>query len=407
VRPDPQVTSRLRAFSRLRAVPGGIWALGFVSLFMDISSEMVHSLLPVFLVDVLGASAVTLGLIEGIGEAAASITKLFSGTLSDRLGRRKLLTGLGYGLGAAAKPFFALATSASWVLAARFGDRVGKGIRGAPRDALVADLAPPHLRGAAYGLRQALDTVGAFAGPLLAFALLQHAAHDIRFVFRIAVIPALLSVAILIFGVKEPVRQRDPAEPRRLQLAAIRRLGAAYWAIVAVGALLTLARFSEAFLVLRVASLGLPLASVPLVLVVMNVVYALSAYPMGSFSDSIDRRLLLAAGLAVLALAEGVLAAATSVWVALIGVALWGLQMGMTQGLLAALVADAAPARVRGTAFGVFHLVSGLAMLLASLLAGVLWEQIGAPATFVAGALFTGAALVALLLVIARSRSRS
>jgi len=397
-----------RVFSRLRAIPGGIWALGFVSLFMDISSEMIHSLLPVFLVDELGASAVTLGVIEGIGEATASITRLFSGALSDWLGNRKLLTGLGYGLGALAKPLFALASSVPWVLAARFSDRLGKGIRGAPRDALVADIAPRHLRGAAYGLRQALDTVGAFAGPLLALALLQLHEHDIRLVFRIAAVPALLSIAILIIGVREPARRPDRAEaPRALQLAAIRSLGGAYWAIVGVGALLTLARFSEAFLVLRVASLGLPLAFVPVVLVVMNIVYAISSYPTGSLSDSVDRRLLLAAGLAALVLAQGVLAAASTVWVALVGVGLWGLQLGMTQGLLAALVADAAPGPMRGTAFGVFHLMSGLAMLLASLLAGVLWEHAGASATFIAGALFTGLGLVAMLLLIRRSHPAS
>jgi MFS family permease len=398
------VNAPIRQAEGWRAIPGGIWALGFVSLFMDISSEMIHGLLPVFLVTVLGASAVAVGLIEGIAEATASITKVFSGVLSDRLGKRKLLTGIGYGLGAVSKPLFALAPSASWVFVARFSDRIGKGVRGAPRDALVADIAPPQLRGAAFGLRQALDTIGAFAGPLLAIALMALTDDDFRLVFWIAVIPALLAVAILVVGVKEPERQRqtEAAEPR-VRLADIRQFGIAYWGIVAVGGVLTLARFSEAFLVLRAEALGLPLALTPLVLVVMNVVYALAAYPMGALSDRGDRRLMLAAGFGVLVAADLVLALAPTVLVTMLGVALWGLHMGMTQGLLAALVADVAPAALRGTAFGLFHLVSGIALLLASVIAGALWELVGAPATFLAGAAFTAAGLVAMLAIARRA----
>ena len=395
------------AVARLKEVPKGVWALGFVSLFMDTSSEMIHGLLPVFMVNVLGASATALGLVEGIAESTASITKVFSGTLSDWLGKRKLLTGLGYALGAASKPLFALAPSVSWVLVARFSDRIAKGVRGAPRDALVADITPANLRGAAYGLRQALDTIGAFAGPLVAVVLMQATHNDFRLVFWVAVFPALVSVAVLVFGVSEPDRPRElAANGSALRFAGLDQIGAGYWVIVAVGAVLTLARFSEAFLVLRVASLGLPLAFAPLVLVVMNLLYASSSYPMGALSDSVDRRLIVGVGFGVLILADLVLAVAPSARVALLGVGLWGLHMGMTQGLLGALVADTAPEPLRGTAFGVFHLVSGIAMLIASVLAGVLWERLGAPATFFAGAVFTSVGLAAML-VVARRPSQS
>ena len=374
---------------------------------MDVSSEMIHGLLPVFLVSVLGASAVALGIVEGVAESTASITKLFSGALSDRLGRRKLLTGLGYALGAASKPLFAVAPSVAWVMAARFSDRIGKGVRGAPRDALVADITPAHLRGAAYGLRQALDTVGAFLGPLLAVTLMYATRNDFRLVFWLAVLPALVSVAVLVFGVAEPhPSPRTEAERSAPLFAGIGRLAGGYWLVVGIGAVLTLARFSEAFLVLRVTSLGLPLALAPLVLVVMNVLYAGSSYPMGALSDSVDRRLVVAVGFGVLVFADVVLAMAAGPWVALLGVALWGLHLGMTQGLLGALVADTAPESLRGTAFGVFHLVSGIALLIASVLAGVLWERLGAPATFLAGAVFTAAGLAAML-VVANHPSRS
>ncbi len=381
-------------------LPRSIWALGFVSLFMDISSEMIHGLLPVFLVTVLGASAVTVGVIEGVGEATASISKLFSGWLSDRLGKRKLLTVIGYGLGTLSKPFFAAAPSASWVLFARFSDRVGKGIRGAPRDALVADIAPTAVRGAAYGLRQSLDTVGAFAGPLLAMGLMALFADDFRLVFWFAVIPGLIAVAILLWGVREPPVHREsgdaPFPLRRKELAA---LGGPFWRVVAVGTVLTLARFSEAFLILRAEDKGLALAFVPLVLIVMNVVYAATAYPMGALSDKIDKRILLAAGFAVLIVADVVLALASGLWAVMAGVALWGLHMGMTQGLLATLVADSAPETSRGTAFGMFHLLTGGAVLVASLVAGVLWDRLGPSATFAGGALFAAIGLAGFLVL--------
>ncbi|MGD8999434.1 MAG: MFS transporter [Granulosicoccaceae bacterium] len=391
-----------------RRLPASIWALGFVSLFMDISSEMIHALLPVFLVTVLGASTVTVGIIEGIGEAAASIAKLFSGWLSDRLGKRKLLTVLGYGIGALSKPLFALAPAASWVLIARFSDRIGKGIRGAPRDALVSELAPPRLWGAAYGLRQSLDTVGAFAGPLLAIALMALSSDNFRLVFWLAVVPGLIAVGILVIGVREPARhvpERAARTPIRWQELGV--LGGHFWGVVGVGTVLTLARFSEAFLILRAEEQGLPLTLVPAVLIVMNVVYAVSAYPMGALSDKADKRVILTGGFTVLIIADIILALAPNFWVVILGAGLWGLHMGMTQGLLATLVAETAPAALRGSAFGLFHLVTGMALLAASLIAGVLWEWVGPSATFIAGAAFTAVGLAGAITLLGRRRERA
>ena len=384
----------------MRAIPVGIWALGFVSLFMDASSELIHSLLPVFLVSVLGASALSVGVIEGIAEATASITKVFSGTLSDYLGKRKVLTVIGYGLAAVTKPMFPLAGSVGWIFAARFIDRIGKGVRDAPRDALVGDIAPAHLRGACYGLRQSLDTVGAFAGPLLAVALMALFANDIRAVFWVAVIPAFIALAILVFGVKEPGTVRAKGRPRSpIRLSDLRRIGAAYWGLVLIAAVLSLARFSEAFLLLRAENVGLPIALVPLVMVVMNVAYAGSAYPAGVLSDRIDRHGVLVVGLVLLIAADLALGLATGIWPLMGGVVLWGLHMGLTQGLLAAMVADVAPAEIRGTAFGVFHMLTGVMLLAASLIAGLLWDRVGPAATFFAGIGFSVVALVGLIAV--------
>lgn len=395
-------TSHQTTSSQAR-LPRGIWALGFVSLFMDISSEMIHGLLPVFLTSVLGASTEMVGLIEGVGEATASISKLFSGWLSDRLGKRKVLTVLGYGLGALSKPLFALAPTASLVLAARFSDRIGKGIRGAPRDAMIGDLVAPGARGAAYGLRQALDTVGAFAGPLIAIALMAALHDDFRLVFWLAVIPGLVSVLVLVFGVSEPP-QEDRGSRTPLKVSETKTLGRAYWIVVGIGTVLTLARFSEAFLILRAQTVGLSLALAPLVLVVMNVVYSVTAYPLGALSDKVDRKLMLALGFVVLIGADLVLAVAPDLGAVLAGVALWGLHMGMTQGLLSALVADAAPQHLRATAFGVFNFVGGIALLAASLIAGVLWEVIGAYATFLGSAAFTAVGLVGTAILLWRQR---
>jgi len=384
-------------------IPPAIWALGFVSLLMDISSELIHSLLPVFLMTVVGASALTIGLIEGAAEATALIVKVFSGAISDYWGKRKPLAVLGYGLGALSKPLFAIASGAGLVITARLMDRVGKGIRGAPRDALIADITPPEIRGAAFGLRQSLDTVGAFIGPLLAMGLMIVWANDFRAVFWVAVIPAFLAVALLIFGVREPERARGTVRTNPIKRENLERLTAAYWWVVAIGAIFTLARFSEAFLVLRASQGGLPLALTPLVLIGMNVVYAVSAYPFGKLSDRVSHTRLLALGLVLLIAADAALAYSnhwTWVWV---GISLWGLHMGMTQGLLAAMVADAAPADLRGTAYGFFNLMSGIALLIASALAGLLWDQLGASFTFIAGAVFSAAALAVIAVSPARA----
>ena len=389
-----------------RRIPAAIWVLGLVSMLMDISSEMIHSLLPVFLVTVIGASALTVGLIEGVAEATAQIVKVFSGALSDYLRRRKALAVIGYALGALSKPLFAIAGSAGTVLAARFLDRIGKGIRGAPRDALVADLVPREARGAAYGLRQSLDTVGAFVGPLLAIGLMLLWSNDFRAVFWIAVIPAILAVALLLFGVREPGAPASGKRVNPIHWRELRRLTTAYWWVVAVGAVFTLARFSEAFLLLLAEQRGLPITWIPLVLVAMNVVYALSAYPFGKLSDRMSHKTLLAFGLTALIAADLALAFSTSLVGVFAGVGLWGLHMGMTQGLLATMVAEAAPADLRGTAFGLFNLLSGLAMLVASVLAGLLWDQLGASFTFFAGAGFSVLALIGIVFA-PRALSRS
>lgn len=382
-------------------LPRGVIALGFVSLCMDTSSELVHSLLPVFLVGVLGVSAMSLGIIEGIAEATAAIVKVFSGTVSDWIGKRKPLVLLGYGLAALTKPLFPLAQGLGLVLTARFVDRIGKGIRGAPRDALVADITPAEFRGAAYGLRQSMDTVGAVAGPGLALFLMAVTHDNFRLVFWAAVLPAIVAVLLIVFGVQEPEVHVSVQPHRRspIHQDELRRLPAAYWLVIAFAAAMTLARFSEAFLLLRASSVGLPATYVPVVLIVMNVVYAASAWPFGHWSDRADRRRLLALGIAFLIAADVLLAVASStVWV-LAGTVFWGLHMGATQGLLTTLVADAAPADLRGTAFGLFNLLTGLALLTASVLAGALWTAIGPAMTFVAGAGFSLLALIGLLVV--------
>ncbi len=382
--------------SILRQIPAGVWILGFVSMLMDISSEMVHSLLPMFMVTTLGASVFIVGLIEGLAESTALIVKIFSGVLSDYLGKRKGLAVLGYAMSALTKPLFAIAPTIGIVLTARLLDRVGKGVRGAPRDALVADITPSHLRGAAFGLRQSLDTVGAFFGPLLAVGLMLLWANNFRAVFWVAVIPGLAAVALLVFGLREPETVATGARTNPIRRENLRRLGASYWWVVGVGAAFTLARFSEAFLVLRAQQIGVPIALVPLVMVAMNLIYSISAYPFGKLSDRMSHRKLLALGLAVLIAADLVLASSDDWGVLLAGVALWGVHMGVSQGLLATMVADTAPANLRGTAYGFFNLVSGIAMLLASVVAGLLWDQLGASVTFYAGALFCLLALLGL-----------
>lgn len=392
----------------IRGIPTGIWVLGFVSLLMDLSSETIHALLPLYLVTVLGASALTVGVIEGIAEATASITKIFSGALSDWLGKRKGLAALGYGLAAFTKPVFPLASSIGWLVAARFVDRIGKGIRGAPRDALVADIAPPELRGASFGLRQALDTIGALLGPLLAILVMWVTADNFTAAFWIAVIPAFLSFALISFAVSEPERPANLRKVRApMSMAELERLGPTYWWVVAVASVFTLARFSEAFLLLRAQSVGLAIAFVPIVMVVMNVAYSLSAYPAGILSDKVDRVWVLFIGFGFLVAADLALAFAGGIPGVILGVTLWGLHMGLTQGLLSALVADTSPPELRGTAFGMFNLIGGLALLAASVIAGWLWDVAGPAGTFLAGAAFTAAATIGLFFLRNRLKTRS
>ncbi|WP_432745919.1 MFS transporter [Methylobacter sp. G7] len=385
-------------------IPRTIWALGFVSLFMDLSSELIHSLLPVFLVTTLGASALTVGLIEGIAEATANIVKVFSGAISDFFGRRKILLLLGYGLAALTKPLFPLADSVITVFIARFLDRIGKGIRGAPRDALIADVAPANIRGACFGLRQSMDTVGAFLGPILAILLLLLLNGNIKLVLWAAVIPSVIAVMLIVIGVDEPsgVIARPFHSP--LKWAVLTRFPVQYWWVVIIGALFTLARFSEAFLVLRAQQMGLAVTWIPLVMVVMSLVYALSAYPAGILSDRMNKKYLLGIGLFFLIFADLALAQATSIPVLMLGVALWGLHMGFSQGILATLVAETTPPELKGTAFGLFNFIGGVFMLLSSLIAGWLWDRYGAEFTFYCGAVFAFLALS--LLTIKRTYHR-
>ena len=389
-----------------RTMPSGIWALGFVSMLMDISSEMIHALLPLYMVTVLGTSVLAVGFIEGIAEATASITKVFSGALSDRWGKRKLLAALGYGLGALSKPIFPLAGSLDWLIGARFIDRIGKGIRGAPRDALVADITPLEIRGAAFGLRQTLDTVGAFLGPLLAIGLMWLTANHFQSVFWVAVIPAFLAVAVLLVFVHEPKQvegtRRVHAPLSRRELA---RLGAAYW-WVGVAAVFSLARFSEAFLILRGQAVGLAPMWAPAVLVLMGVAYSLSAYPAGALSDRVSRVAVLGIGLILLIAADLTLAFAPGIGGLVVGVVLWGLHMGFTQGIFAALIADCAPAELRGTAFGMFNLSTGLALLLASVIAGALWDTVGLQGTFLMGGGFAVLTFLGLWVIQAKAQVR-
>lgn len=381
-------------FATLSRIPKGVWVLGGVSLLMDVSSEMIHSLLPLFMATTLGASVIIIGIIEGVAEATALILKVFSGVISDYVGKRKGLALLGYGLGALSKPLFAIAPTSGVVFSARMIDRVGKGIRGAPRDALVADVTPPEIRGAAYGLRQSLDTIGAFLGPLLAVALMFVWDNDFQSIFWVAAIPAVLSIALLGFGLKEPRTAVVQKRTNPLRRENLKKLSAAYWWVVAIGSIFTLARFSEAFLVLRAQQMAIPLFAIQLVMVAMNLVYSLTAYPFGKLSDSMSHSKMLQWGLLVLIAADIVLALSSHWSTLLAGVALWGIHMGMTQGLLAAMVAHTAPPELRGTAFGMFNLMSGIALLLASAGAGVLWEVLGAASTFYAGAIICVVTLV-------------
>ena len=380
-------------------LPRGVWAIGFVSLLMDTSSEMIHALLPVFLVGTLGASVISVGVIEGIAEASAMLVKVVSGVVSDWVGRRKFLAVTGYGLSALTKPLFAIAASTTMVLFARFADRIGKGIRGAPRDALVADITPAAQRGRAYGLRQGLDTVGAVLGPGVAALLMLAWDDNIRAVFWVAVIPAFAAVAVLQFGVREPPRAPDHKAVFPIRREYLRLLPGAFWAVTAIGAVFSLARFSEAFLVLRASDVGMSLATVPLVIVVMNLVAAAVSYPVGALVDAGQRFWLMLLGVLALVGSQLVLGFADGGPAVLVGALLWGAHLGLTQGLLAALISLTAPGHLRGTAFGLFNVVSGLMLLVGSVLAGVLWQEVGPAATFFVGAIFAAVTLVGVVLL--------
>ena len=372
-------------------IPRAIWTLGFVSLFTDVGSEMVHGLLPVLLAGGLGASALAIGLIEGTAEALVLVTKVFSGYLSDALGRRKPLVLLGYGLAAAVKPLFPLADSVATVTTARLLDRFGKGIRGAPRDAMIADETPPELRGAAYGLRQALDTVGGTIAPLAAIGLMLLFADDIRTVFWIAAIPAFLSFLFAWAMLREPQRHLDTAQVRAAW-GGWRSLDIQVRRLIGIGFLFGLARFSEGFLILKAMDVGLAPAWSPLVLALFSLAFLVLAYPAGALSDRADPKSVLLGGIALLVVADLWLARATELWAVFAGVALWGAHMALTQGIFSRMIADAAPESQRATSFGAFFFASGIAAVLASVGAGYLWDRGGPAETFTIAA---GAAAVA------------
>ncbi len=379
-------------------LPAGVVALGFVSLLMDVSSEMIHALLPLVVVGSLGGSVLALGLLEGVAEATAAFTKLFSGAVSDRIGRRRPLLLLGYGLAALTKPGFAFASTVAQLTVARVIDRVGKGIRGAPRDALIADLTPQEIRGAAYGLRQSMDAVGAFLGPGVALVLMA-IFNDAQTVFLLAGIPAALAVLAIVIWVKDPERPARTSTQRRwpLKRSELERLPRAFWGVAALAFVLTLARFSEAFLVLSSLRAGWTPAQAPWVLVIMSLAYTLSAWPLGHLSDRVPAPRMLALALLLLLGADLLLAFADSSPLLIAGLVLWGVHMGASQGLLATLVANGAPEEIRGTAFGLFQVATATGILVASPIAGVAWDQLGPPATYLIGAGFTVLAGLVLL----------
>jgi len=376
-------------------LPRNVWILGFVSLLMDLSSEIYHALLPAFITVALGLPALALGAIDGVAEATASFAKLASGRLSDRSRKRKPWVLLGYGLAALSKPLFPIAQGAVELMGARFADRVGKGIRGAPRDAIIADETPPEIRGRAFGLRQALDTVGALIAPLAAVGLMILFMEDIRAVFWIAVIPAALSFLLALIAVKEPVTNLAAATFQPL-FRGFRELDKPVRRLLAVALLFSLARFSEGFLILRALDVGVSAVLSPLALVVFNLGFLALAYPAGALSDRMSPRSILMAGMGVLVAADLILAQEIGVAGLIVGILLWGAHMALTQGVFARMIADIAPDHLRATSFGAFYFVSGIGTLLASLAAGFIWDRDGAATTFIAGA---GAAAVALAML--------
>ena len=380
-------------------LPRNVWILGFVSLLMDLSSEIYHALLPLFITVTLGLPVAALGAIDGIAEATASFAKLASGRLSDRSRRRKPWILAGYGLAALSKPLFPLAAGPVEVMGARFADRIGKGIRGAPRDGMIADETPAAIRGRAFGLRQSLDTVGAMIAPILAIGLMAAFHENIRMVFWIAVIPAILCFLLAWLALKEKAAPHASHQPRAPFFAGFRELNRPTRRLIAVGFLFTLARFSESFLILRGFDVGLSATLSPLVLVLFNLVFFALAYPAGALSDRLSSKAILMAGMAVLIAADLILAQAIGLAGLGIGVALWGAHMALTQGIFARLIADNAPPELRATSFGAFYFVSGIATLLASVGAGLLWDRHGAHATFIAGAAAAAVAMAMLSLL--------
>ncbi len=392
------MNSSNKFLEKLSNIPRSIWVLGIVSLFMDTSSELIHSLLPIFMVTTLGVSVTAVGIVEGVAESTALIVKLFSGVLSDYFRQRKTLTMIGYGLAAITKPLFPLANSIALVMVARFIDRIGKGIRGAPRDAMVGDLAPPEIRGACFGLRQSLDTIGAFLGPLIAICGMLFFSQNLRVVLWIAVIPAVFSFIILAVGVKEPKFHQDEQSKERLNFRECRNLGSEFWKLIIIASVYTLARFSDAFLILKAQATGLPIILVPLVMILMNIIYAFFAYPAGILSDYLKRKTVFLIGISFLIAANIVFGFTHNLWMLTLGISLWGLHLAFTQGLLATMVTDTSAPHMRGTAYGIFNFVCGIVMLISSIIAGLLWDHFGSSYTFFAGAIFTAIAFVGMLL---------
>lgn len=376
-------------------IPRTVWVLGFVSLLMDISSEMIHALLPLFMAGTLGASAIWIGLVEGIGEGTALIAKVFSGVVADRFGHKKRLVFAGYFLGVISKPVFALAGSMPVVLAARFFDRIGKGLRGAPRDAIVADVTDESIRGAAYGLRQSLDAAGAFVGPLLATLLLLLWTEELRSIFWIALIPGAACLALILFGVEDnvtPTVNTKHIAWKDLKIV----MTPAFVQLVILGTLFSLARFSNAFIVLRAADIGIEHAWIPMTVVLMNIAFSLSSYPFGKLADKLNPMKLLALGMVLLALANLLFAYAANYRILATGIVLFGMHLGATQGIFSTIISEIAPSEVRATAFGIFNFFSGLALLASGLVAGSLWEYMGAQYCFGGGVVF---ALITLSLI--------
>lgn len=354
---------------------------------MDSSSELLHSLTPVLLVNVLGASVVSVGLIEGIAEGTASVTKVFAGAISDYFRRRKTLIVLGYALAALTRPLFPLAGSAPVIFAARFLDRMSKASRDAPRDALVADVTAQGQRGAAYGLRVALDSLGSVLGPILAVLLMLFFSGGIRAAMWVAVIPAVLAVIVIAMLVREP-EQKQATVREPFDWGKARELPGRYWLIVTVGAIFTAARFSDSFLVLRARDVGLSATYAPMIIVVLSCIYAAGSYPAGAAADRVSPRTLLLVGLSFLIAADLVIGLGHSILPVFVGGALWGCHLALTQGVFSKIVAEFTPSDLRGTGFAIFDLGRGIAFVIANTVAGYWWKASGPSATFFSAAAF-------------------